>query len=401
MKFTQSNASSRRNVIVLLIAQASLGSQMPMIFILGGLAGMSLAKNICFATMPITMIVLGSMLTAPVLSKIMQKYGRKIGFLLGALGGGSGASIGAVGLYYESFIIFLIGSLLTGIYMSAQGFYRFAAVDTASAAFRPKAISYVLAGGLLAALIGPQLVKLTAYAVAVPYLATYVFIIFLNFGGGIIFLFLSTPLPPKKEEIANGRSWLELLRDPKIAVSILCASIGYGLMNLVMTSTPLAIVGCGFNENVAANVVSTHVLAMFLPSFFTGHLISRFGEKRIILLGLLLLLLSTLIGLEGINVINFYGSLILLGVGWNFSFIGATTMLTQSYAFSERATVQGINDLIVFGSVTIASFGSGLLLNCSNHAVITGWTAINAVAIPFLGVATLALIFCPKFANQI
>ncbi|MDA9990643.1 MFS transporter, partial [Paracoccaceae bacterium] len=183
-----SDQSARRNVLVLILAQAVMGSQMPMIFILGGLAGQSLATNICFATLPITMIVLGSMLTSPFLSTIMQRYGRKTGFFIGAFGGALGAMVGSIGLYASSFGIFLFGSLLTGIYMSAQGFYRFAAIDNASEAFRPKAISYVLAGGLLAAIIGPQLVKVTAHAMAVPYLATYLTVIGLNIGGSFVFL---------------------------------------------------------------------------------------------------------------------------------------------------------------------------------------------------------------------
>ena len=363
-----------------------------MIFILGGLAGQSLAENICFATMPISMIVLGSMLTAPVLANLMQKYGRKIGFFLGAIGGALGAVIGAFGLYHESFPVFLLGSLLTGIYMSAQGFYRFAAVDTASEVFRPKAISYVLAGGLLAAVIGPQLVKITAYAMAIPYLATYLTVVALNVGGVFVFLFLDTPIQEEDtEKIFPGRSRFQLLQDPKIAVAMICAMVSYALMNLMMTSTPLAIVGCGFDENTAADVVSAHVLAMFLPSFFTGHLIVRFGAERIIAIGLFLLLLSALTGFAGVEITKFFGALILLGLGWNFGFVGATTMLANSYAPSERAKVQGMNDLMVFGSVTLASFASGLLMNCSSTGVINGWSSVNMAMLPLLGIAAYAL----------
>ena len=193
MKFIQSDSDAKRNAIIFIIAQATMGSQMPMIFILGGLAGQSLAENICYATLPISMIVLGSMLTAPVLSQVMQKYGRKAGFFLGAFGGAIGAAIGALGLYYQSFPLFLFGSLFTGVYMSAQGFYRFAALDTASDALRPKVISYVLAGGLLAAVIGPQLVKVTAHALVVPYLATYIAVIALNVFGSC--LLYTSPSP--------------------------------------------------------------------------------------------------------------------------------------------------------------------------------------------------------------
>ena len=394
MKFIQSDSDAKRNAIIFIIAQATMGSQMPMIFILGGLAGQSLAENICYATLPISMIVLGSMLTAPVLSQVMQKYGRKAGFLLGAFGGAIGATIGALGLYYQSFPLFLFGSLFTGVYMSAQGFYRFAALDTASDALRPKVISYVLAGGLLAAVIGPQLVKATAHALVVPYLATYLAVIALNVFGSVVFLFLAPPVPDTEyQEVGISRTRWQLLQDPKILISMFCAMVSYALMNLMMTSTPLAIVGCGFDENRAADVVSAHVLAMFLPSFFTGHLIAKYGAERIIGIGLVLLTISAFAGLSGVDLGNFFAALILLGLGWNFGFIGATTLLANSYAPSERAKVQGLNDFLVFGSVTAASFGSGWLMNCSGSSVVKGWSSVNIAMLPWLLLAAIALLW--------
>jgi MFS family permease len=394
MKFIQSDSDAKRNAIIFIIAQATMGSQMPMIFILGGLAGQSLAENICYATLPISMIVLGSMLTAPVLSQVMQKYGRKAGFLLGAFGGAIGATIGALGLYYQSFPLFLFGSLFTGVYMSAQGFYRFAALDTASDALRPKVISYVLAGGLLAAVIGPQLVKVTAHALVVPYLATYLAVIALNVFGSVVFLFLAPPVPDTEyQEVGISRTRWQLLQDPKILISMFCAMVSYALMNLMMTSTPLAVVGCGFDENRAADVVSAHVLAMFLPSFFTGHLIAKYGAERIIGVGLVLLTISAFAGLSGVDLGNFFAALILLGLGWNFGFIGATTLLANSYAPSERAKVQGLNDFLVFGSVTAASFGSGWLMNCSGSSVVKGWSSVNIAMLPWLLLAAIALLW--------
>ena len=394
MKFIQSDSDAKRNAIIFIIAQATMGSQMPMIFILGGLAGQSLAENICYATLPISMIVLGSMLTAPVLSQVMQKYGRKAGFLLGAFGGAIGATIGALGLYYQSFPLFLFGSLFTGVYMSAQGFYRFAALDTASDALRPKVISYVLAGGLLAAVIGPQLVKVTAHALVVPYLATYLAVIALNVFGSVVFLFLAPPVPDTEyQEGGISRTRWQLLQDPKILISMFCAMVSYALMNLMMTSTPLAVVGCGFDENRAADVVSAHVLAMFLPSFFTGHLIAKYGAERIIGIGLVLLTISAFAGLSGVDLGNFFAALILLGLGWNFGFIGATTLLANSYAPSERAKVQGLNDFLVFGSVTAASFGSGWLMNCSGSSVVKGWSSVNIAMLPWLLLAAIALLW--------
>lgn len=388
------DARARRNVTVLVAAQAILGAQMPMIFVVGGLAGQSLASNICFATLPISLIVLGSMLSATPISYLMQKFGRRAGFMIGAGAGALGGAIGACGLYLASFPIFLLGSLITGTYMSAQGFYRFAAADTASAGFRPKAISYVMAGGLLSAIIGPQLVKLTAQSMVIPFLGTYLAVIALNLGGALLFLLLDSPRPPvQSPDAPRGRARLELLRTPRIAVAVICAMVSYALMNLVMTSTPLAVVGCGFTASHAADVVTAHVLAMYVPSFFTGHLIARFGVERIVASGLLILAGAGMVALQGVELENFFAALILLGLGWNFGFIGATTMLAGAHQPEERGRMQGLNDLLVFGGVTFASLSSGGLMNCSGGSPQAGWTAVNLAMTPFLALAGGALIW--------
>jgi len=394
MTATSIDNRATRNVTVLVAAQAILGAQMPMIFTIGGLAGQTLASNVCFATLPISLIVLGSMLSATPLSTFMQRFGRKAGFFVGALGGTVGAAIGAWGLMTSSFTLFLIGSLFTGIYMSAQGFYRFAAADTASDVFRPKAISYVMAGGLASAIIGPQLVKVTADSMVVPFLGTYLAVIGLNLAGALLFLFLDIPKPPVPgADAPKGRSRWELLTTPRIAVAIICAMVSYALMNLVMTSTPLAVVGCGFETSTAADVVSAHVLAMFAPSFFTGHLIARFGVERIVALGLAILAAAGVVGIAGVELENFYIALVLLGIGWNFGFIGATAMLASAHAPEERGRVQGMNDMIVFGCVTVASLASGGLMNCSGGTPEAGWAAVNLAMIPFLALAGGALIW--------
>jgi hypothetical protein len=286
-------------------------------------------------------------------------------------------AIGAIGLMLASFELFLLGSLLTGVYMSGQGFYRFAATDTAPDAFKPKAISYVMAGGLLSAVVGPQLVKVTAESMVVPFLGTYLAVIALNLGGMFLFAFLDIPRPARlaKDAPRVGRSRGEMLRNPVIAVSIICATVSYALMNLVMTSSPLAVVGCGFDTNDAANVVSAHVLAMYAPSFFTGHLIARFGVERIVGLGLLILAAAGGVALMGVELEHFFIALILLGLGWNFGFIGATTMLASSHAPSERGRVQGMNDLIVFGGVTsglaqLRAVDELLGLGCGNRLAV-------------------------------
>jgi len=385
--------AAKHNVFVLILAQAFLGAQMPMIFVVGGLAGLMIAPSPALATIPISLIVFGSMTTAPWLSALMQKYGRRVGFFVGALGGALGAGIASLGLYLDNFAVFLIGSYLTGIYMSAHGFYRFAAADSASDDFRPRAISYVMAGGLLSALIGPQLVKFTSDATVVPFLGTYLSVVLINLIGVTLFFFLDVP-PPKapSADAPQARSRRELLRDPKIAVAIICGMVSYALMNLMMTSTPLAVVGCGFPTGTAADIVSAHVIAMYAPSFFTGHVIARFGAVRVVALGLFLLALAGAVALMGVELTNFFIALVLLGIGWNFGFIGATAMLTQAHPAHERGRVQGLNDFLVFGCVTLASLSSGVLMSLG-ETTLAGWNAVNIAMIPFLALAGAALIW--------
>lgn len=390
----ENDAFARRNVVVLVAAQAILGSQMSIIFTVAGLAGQSLAPNACLATLSISLMVIGSMLTAAPLSALMARYGRRAGFLVGAAGGTIGAALGAAGLYTHSFALFLIGALFSGVYMSAQGFYRFAVADTASEGFRPKAISWVMAGGLLSALIGPQLVTVTAESMVVPYLGSYLAVVGLNVSGVFLFVFLKglKPVQVARGE-DTGRSRMEMLKDPKIAVAVIVATVSYALMNLVMTSSPLAVVGCGFRTADAAHVVAGHVLAMYAPSFFTGALIARFGVQRIMGTGLFILALAGVVAFLGVELENFFVALFLLGVGWNFGFIGATTMLAGAHSPAERGRMQGLNDFIVFGGVSVASLASGSLMNCSGGSVQAGWTAVNLAMLPFLTVAGAALIW--------
>ena len=392
--FFKNDPRTRRNVIVLIIAQATLGCQMPMMFVVGGLAGNMLSTNPCLATLPISLIVFGSMMTAPWLSALMQRRGRRIGLMVGACGGALGASIAAIGLLNASFGLLLVGSLFSGIYMSAQGFYRFTVADSASVESRPKAISYVMAGGLLSAIFGPQLNNLLQGTTSTQFLGSYLAIIVLNIIG--LFLFFALDLPKTIADKAKlttekVRSRLEILKTPRIVAIMICGLVSYCLMNLVMTSTPLAVVGCGFTQTQANNVVSTHVLAMFIPSFFTGHLIVRFGAEKIIAIGLIILAFSGVTAFLGVDLMNFYFALALLGVGWNFGFIGATTLISSSHNKSERGVVQGTNDFIIFGSVTLASLTSGGLMNCSGGSPQEGWSTVSLAMIPMLVLAGIAL----------
>ncbi len=393
------DARARRNVAVLVGAQAILGAQMPILFVIGGLVGNTLAPNPCLATLPISLIVFGSMTTAPWLSPFMQTHGRRAGFVIGAFCGALGAAIAALGLLWGSFGLLLAGSYLSGVYMSAQGFYRFAATDTATEAFRPKAISYVMAGGLLSAVMGPQLNKLVQDWSVIPFLGSYVAIVALNLAGSLLFVGLDLPRGTRGVALTGVlpvRSRAELLRDPVVLVAIVCAMVSYALMNLVMTSTPLAVMGSGFTKNDANDIVSAHVVAMFAPSFFTGHLINRFGVTRIMGVGLAILAAAGVVALSGMTLTNFFGALILLGIGWNFGFIGATTLLASAHAPHERGRVQGLNDMMVFGCVTFASLASGGLMNCSGGTAVEGWHAVNYAMVPFLALAGAALIWLAR-----
>ena len=386
------------NLWVLTTAQALIGAQMSMVFITAGLAGAMIAPNPCFATLPVSMTMLGSAVSARFLSGFMARHGRRLGFTLACMIAALGAGTAFAGLQKGSFALFTLGCALIGTYMSAQGFFRFAAVDVAPEPLQPRMISLVQAGGLVSALIGPQLASITAEASAVPFAMTFAVIIGLNLLGPLIFSMLRIPVPPQAGHGAGttagtGRSTSELLRTPEIAVAIICAMVSYALMNLVMTSTPLAMVGCGFGTGDAANVTAAHMVAMFAPAFFTGNLISRFGAERIVAAGLTILAAGGAVALSGVALDKFYVALILLGLGWNFGFIGATAMVTAAHRPEERGRVQGINDTIVFGGVFLASLSSGALMGCGGGTAEQGWSAVNLAMVPFLILAGGALIW--------
>jgi MFS family permease len=384
---------ARRNVAVLVFAHAVLGSQLAMNIIVAGLAGARLAEDPALATLPISILVVGSLFAAPAVSLFMGRYGRRAGFLLGALAGASGAALCARALFAASFELFLVGSVLLGVYQATQGFFRFAAADTASDAFKPKAISWVFAGGLLSALIGPEIVRLTAGTFpAVPYAGAYLVVIALNVVGALGLWFLDIPRPVRAAGggLDPGRPLAVIARQPVFIIAALSGMVGFASMSLVMTSTPLAMVGHGFTPDHAADVVRWHILAMFTPSFFTGSVIVRFGRLPVIATGLLLLGACGAIALAGVDLQHFYLALVALGIGWNFAFIGATSLLGTTHTPAEQAKVQGLNDFLVLGFVAVGSFGSGALLDAF------GWNAVQyamapALVVALAGVAWLAL----------
>jgi predicted MFS family arabinose efflux permease len=384
---------AKRNVAVLVFAQAVLGSQLAINIIVAGLAGADLAPDASLATLPISIVVVGSLLTAPLMSLFMGRYGRRAGFWVSALAGAIASALCARALFIGSFGLFMAGSMVLGVFQAAQGFFRFAAADTASEDFKPKAISWVMAGGLLSAVLGPEIVRATSATVAdVPYAGAYLAMIVLNLVGAVGLWFLDIPTPPRAAKAADtGRRLGLIVRQPKFLIAVLSGMVGFSSMSLVMTSTPLAMVGHGFTPDHAADVVRWHIVAMFAPSFFTGSVIARFGHLPVIAAGLLLLGVCGAIALAGVELQHFYLALIALGMGWNFSFIGATSLLGTTHTRAEQAKVQGLNDFLVLGFVAVGSFGSGALLEAS------GWNAVQYAMAPALlaalaGVVWLALV---------
>lgn len=331
--------------------------------------------------------MLTAMFGAPLASHLMGRFGRRAGFLMGATGGGIGGTLAATALLTGSFELLLLGAGLTGVYYSFHGFYRFAAADTASAAFRPKAISWVLAGGLVGAVLGSEVVQLSSDLLApTPFAGAYAVVVLINIAGAIGLLFLDIPLPVRdQQDTATGRSLGAIVRQPDTLVAMLCAMVAYGVMALVMTSTSLAMVEHGYTTHHAADVIRWHALAMFGPSFVTGTIIARFGHLRVMTSGMVLLGACCVIAVTGVELEKFYVALILLGLGWNFAFIGATSLLSNTHAAGERAKVQGLNDFLVLGMVSLASLSSGALLN------LFGWPVVQLAAAPALVVAGAAI----------
>ncbi|MEM9781484.1 MAG: MFS transporter [Pseudomonadota bacterium] len=383
------DSRARRAVIILTWAQSVLGMLLPVHMVLGGLAGAVLAPSTLLATLPISLMVLGSMIGAPTLSAIMARTGRRAGFLGAALMGSSGGFLAAHAIDIQSFALFGAASFLIGLYVAGHNLYRFAATDMASDAYKPKAISWVLAGGLIAALLGPEVIKRFGDLMEpVPYAGAYLVMGGVMLAGALPLFALDIPRPahaPQSPRQAVGRPLAEILREPRVAVAVLCGMSSYAMMTLMMTATPLAMAACGFTTDPTADVVRAHVLAMYAPSLITGRIVARFGPVPVVLAGQVCLALAGGIAMSGITYAHFMSALILLGLGWNFGFIGATAMLSTATRPEEQARVQGFNDFAVMALVLVASLGSGAVLDS------LGWMAVQAVMLPLLTLAVGAL----------
>lgn len=376
--------SHRKNIALLAAAQALLLTNGITLIAINGLLGLQLAADKRLATLPITTYVIGGAFATLPAAFFMKRFGRRAGFMLGAGMGMFGAALSAFAVSIGSFWLLCLGTVFAGIYNAFGQQYRFAAADAAPLDWKGKAISLTLAGGILGGVIGPEVGKFTRGLLEPTYLASYGALI--GFAALSMLIASRLEIPPLSvsEQKAVGRPWRVIARQPAFVVAVLAASCGYGVMNLLMTATPLAMDICGLPFADAAFVLQWHVIAMFAPSFFTGDLIKRFGVLNILVIGAALMFVCIGIALSGTTLMHFWWALVLLGLGWNFLFIGGTTLLTSTYRPEEKAKVQGSNDFIVLGVQGLTSLSSGVLITSS------GWAQLNSYALPLVAMTALA-----------
>ncbi|MGA8898542.1 MFS transporter [Bradyrhizobium sp.] len=382
----------RGNVIRLAAAQALTGANSAVIFATGSIVGAALAPSVSLATVPLSMYVLGLAAGTLPTGMISRAYGRRVAFIAGTACGACTGLLGAFAILYGSFELFCCATFLGGLYGSVSQSYRFAAADGASAAFRPKAVSWVMAGGVFAGVLGPQLVQWTM-DIWSPYLFAFSFVVQSAVALVAMVILAGVDAPrPAPADLHRGRPLLEIARQPRFIAAALCGVIAYPTMNLVMTSAPLAMKMCGLSLSDSNFGIQWHIVAMYGPSFFTGTLIARFGAPRVVAAGLLLEACGAMIGLSGITAMHFWATLIVLGMGWNFGFVGASALVLETHRPEERNKVQAFNDFLVFGMMAVGSFSSGQLL--ANY----GWAAVNWVVFPpvLLGVSVLLLVSLAK-----
>ncbi len=377
----------KRNIILLSLSQAVLTTGTSMMLTSSAIVAMGLARHQSLVTLPLALLFLAQMATTIPASLFMAKVGRRFGFMTSATIGLGGGAVATAGIITSEFSIFCLGTAFIGIFNGFGQYYRFTAAEVVPDDYRSRAISYVLLGGVLAAFAGPNLANWSRHLVSIEFAGSYACLI------GIYLLALSFSLMlkiPKAESVSgskSGRALRVIASQPAYWVAVASAMVGYGVMNFIMIATPLAMKGYDHALSDTAYVIQWHVFSMFVPSFFTGHLIRRYGPASIMLTGVLLLGLCILINFNGTTVSHFWSALVLLGLGWNFLFVGATTLLTETYSPGEKAKAQALNDFIVFGTVTITSFSSGAIQQ------VLGWQTINVAVVPFLIIVGLSILW--------
>jgi MFS family permease len=381
--------TARHNALVLACAQALGGANPAIVVSLGGLVGQAIAPDPTYATVPVSLLQLGIAAGTIPAAIVMRRLGRRGGYLIGACIGTVAGSVAATGAAVGAFGLFCLGTFLAGFYSAYVQSYRFAATDTASPGFRAKAISWVMAGGLVAGVIGPQtVIWMRDLVPGSPFAGGFLgqaALALLSFGV-VLLLRPSALAPPAGPAKAGGRPLGQILAQPRFLLAVIAGLVTYGLMSFVMTAAPLAmVVECGHSLGSATLGIQWHILAMYGPSFFTAGLIGRFGKERVVIAGLVLTAAASVVGLSGTSVAHFWVALILLGVGWNLGFIGATAIVADCSRPEERTRTQAMNDFLVFGSVAIASFSSGSLVTAG------GWSLLNWIVLPVVGVTLLAI----------
>ena len=364
----------RRDIFLLACCQALLLANSSGLISMNGLIGFSLAQTKALATFGVTTYVLGSALATMPMSLWMARVGRRAGFMAGALINVGGCAIGVLALHWRSFPLFCAATGIIGIYNAVGLQYRFAAAEVAAPADRARAISLVLAGGVVGGLIGPQTVRAARDLFATPFEGSFVALALVALVALAVQSRVRVPLPSHDERAGKGRSLALIVRQPTFVVAVLAAALSYGLMNLLMTAAPIAMDFCGHPFGATALVIEWHVVAMFAPGFFTGSLIRRFGASAIILAGVIASAIGAAIALDGNSVAHFVATLVAVGIGWNFMYTGGTSLLTETYAPGERARTQGVNDFIVFATMGASSLASGALVTTS------GWETMNRAA---------------------
>lgn len=386
---TPDPSRARRQIALLVCCQALLYVNSVTLIAVNGLAGLGLAPTPILATLPVTAYIVGAASMTVPASFAMGRFGRRAGFVFGGACAVLGASLAAFAVHIGSFALLCAGTLVTGFYNAFGQYLRFAAADVADAydpSLKERAISWVLAGGIAGGIVGPELSKVTRDALPVLYSGAYAA---LAVAAAAQMLIASRLAIPTHHAAAGGaaRTLREIAAQPAFLVAVLVGAISFGAMNLLMTATPLAMKVCGFGYPEAADVIKWHVVAMFAPGFFTGNLIRRFGAPRMILAGCALMAVSVGIAHGGISYLHFWLALVALGLGWNFMFTSATTLLTRVYRPSEKAKVQGINDLAIFLTMITSSGASGALVST------TGWADLNVLAAPFVVVAAIGTVW--------
>lgn len=383
------------NVALLAGSQALMLSAVVMSMALGAILGNTLAPDKSLATLPIALMVIGTATVSLPAALLMRRHGRRAGFLLGALLGVSGSALCALALHEQSFTLFAVGHFLLGSYQGFANYYRFAAVEASDPSHSSRAIAFVVAGGIVAAFLGPQLGQWGRDWIPGDFfVGSYLAQGSLSLLAFALLTRLRLP-PVVLTQGGEARSLGEILAQPTLQISILGAAVAYAAMIMVMTATPLAMLGCGLPGSDVTPVIQWHVVGMFAPSFFTGSLIKRYGAPRIMQVGFVLLLVHVALALSGSDFPNFLSALVCLGLGWNFAFIGATALLTRTYRPAEQLQVQAINEAAVFGLVAFATLSAGWLYKQF------GWAALNLAVLPLLLVALVAAVALERHRSAV